>query len=153
MNVSEIDRAYFAGFFDGDGSVSIISPPSQNFKAGKRWGLQVRVWQVSEHAAVLHTLKEEYGGHTAERAFASGRPATEWKVSDRLAEKFLKDIFPYSIVKHDRIAVALKFRETYNHAFRGRNAYNKMQEIYRERQKLKDQINYMNKRHSPKKEK
>lgn len=95
---SETDKAYVAGFVDGEGTVVI----------GRRYDIQVTIGQVDIRP--LHRIAGFYGGHVS---FVD-RHNPRWKsyhrvtVAGNAAVRMLRDILPYLIVKADQAELALR---------------------------------------------
>lgn len=84
-------RAYFAGYFDAEGTLAIIAR-----NKGQLWNAQIRFGQTND--VVLKMLHATYGGtlHTTKRARANGRPQTRWVLSRFGAIAcFLDDLLPF----------------------------------------------------------
>jgi hypothetical protein len=100
--------AWAAGFFDGEGCVSITI-------GGNRFGvshyLQVVVAQVDPRP--LELLASRFGGSITPRNRASQRPneqpAQQWRLYGRSARPFLEAVAPYLIVKGEPVRIGLKF--------------------------------------------
>lgn len=100
---------YFSGFFDGEGSISIL-PHS---KHPKSIIVSVQVSQVDPRPLIA--LKEMFGGNICyiKNTKPNGSPAQgiwKWSVCHKNAETFLIAIQPYCIVKKEQIDMALKIR-------------------------------------------
>ena len=96
-----ISIEYAAGFFDGEGSVSIQSPRKSSYS----WRLDIRVGQ--NDPAPLYELQRHWGGSVSpvrERHY-------QWCISSRKAAIFLRDIFPYLIVKKKSAKIGLELTE------------------------------------------
>jgi hypothetical protein len=102
-----MDIAYVAGFFDGEGSVSMHSDT-----------LEVSV--VQAQLGVLEALRNQLGGtirvHRSgvvadERQNGVRRQIWRWTLVGYAAAKFLREMEPYLIVKRDRTLKALKWWE------------------------------------------
>ena len=96
--------AYFAGFFDADGSVRI-----HRYREGRAHQLHVRVYNTTR--PVLDAFKEQFGGSISTSANGPrARPLHRWMIGDRMAEAFLIAVEPHLIVKAERVRLALRFR-------------------------------------------
>lgn len=106
---------YAAGFFDGEGHISILvtRPNKKHPTAFHR--LRVGVSQKASHREVLDELAEMFGGAVYVRN-SKKREALRWsiqadwvitRISD--AEAFLRAIEPYIVVKREQIRVGLAF--------------------------------------------
>jgi hypothetical protein len=102
---SELERAYFAGYFDGDGCVRL------DFDRD-RWRVAIAFGQTRGEG--LYALHEVYGGSLARYARRGNRrPVLYWHLSARAdTERFLRDVAPYAIEKREQVQRALvAFRE------------------------------------------
>jgi DNA-directed RNA polymerase subunit RPC12/RpoP len=87
---------YFAGFFDGEGFVSITN------------GGRVQVGVTQKHPDILYELKNVFGGNVFvhDRKFNN---CHHWKVTDKRGIKnFLNSVYPFSVVKKKEIELGLK---------------------------------------------
>ncbi len=92
MKARQVDLAYIAGFFDGEGSV-MVSRPKGHIR------IEVAVSQNTRTVLDLHT--RFFGGHVYGYAPKS-RPRAimyQWKVYGEAACAFLSQIIPYLHVK------------------------------------------------------
>jgi hypothetical protein len=134
--------AYAAGFFDGEGSVSIETRRLVKHSATLNWRLSVRVSQVDP--APLQQLRSIWGGSICFRqpGKRSVRPYYQWSISTARAEQFLKDIASFAIVKQREIGIALEFRALIGRATPGRKGLSPADVA--ERMRLKDEIRSRN---------
>lgn len=93
--ITDADKAYIAGFIDGEGTVVI----------GRRWAVQVSVGQVDPRP--LQYIAGMYGGHLDAVARNNPRWRDYWRltVSGTAALRLLRDIEPYLIVKREQAQV------------------------------------------------
>lgn len=101
------EKAYIAGFFDGEGCVEI----GFNRKVGARGQYYLRLVVANDYKPVIDWLYSIYEGSTYHRRphQTNHRNGWVWKISARKAEKFLLDIYPYSMQKKKEIELAFKF--------------------------------------------
>lgn len=92
-------QAYFAGIFDGEGTVGIY-----NFDSNKSWKATLAI-QMNEPLAVA-LLYREYPEGVFSRTKAG---AFRFVLNGQKGYNFLREIKPYSIVKHEQVKVALAF--------------------------------------------
>lgn len=101
------EAAYWAGFFDGEGCVTIESN-------GKTSGL--RCILTNTDLEVLLLAQKRYGG--ALNGKSKGKD--NWKQSYHLrlrsveSKPFLEDILPYLIIKKERVVMALEYIEKFS---------------------------------------
>lgn len=102
---TEIERAYAAGFFDGEGCVSITIHQQRS-----RPGFRLIATVSQDAVEPLHALQEIWGGHVAARKpRPNGKISHMWRTSSRSAVVFLTDIRPYCLVKGEGIDLGLEF--------------------------------------------
>jgi hypothetical protein len=107
MEYDILKITYLAGFFDGEGTISVL-PHSMNKNSII---VMVSACQVDPRPIML--LKELFGGsvmhvHNGENC----KMIWKWSVCHKAAETFLKVITPYLIVKKEKAEIALKIRST-----------------------------------------
>lgn len=108
MKATEIDIAYAAGIFDGEGCL-YISP------ASKRQTHRLSVQVTNTHTGLLEWFKGRWGGAIYELV---GNRRHGWAICwtwaiNRLDEQadFLKAVQPHLKVKGDQAAIAIRFLE------------------------------------------
>jgi len=99
----QLSDQWAAGFFDGEGSVSLLRRKRGGFIEHM---LAVAVGQNDQRP--LLALKAAYGGSQCNSKTPSG--CWRWRLHGAEAEAFLRRIRPYSIVKADQIDLALELR-------------------------------------------
>ncbi|OHB71637.1 MAG: hypothetical protein A2W23_05045 [Planctomycetes bacterium RBG_16_43_13] len=88
---------YWAGFFDGEGSVSIHN------------GLRMNVAIAQKKTFVLELAKKQFGGSIYSKNSKITNPCSHWKITKKsLIVNFLEAIYPYSIVKKTEIEIGLR---------------------------------------------
>lgn len=98
--------AYFAGFFDGEGTVDIRAKHTHNGKY-LRFELRVQIPQVIDEPLIK--AQSIWGGN-----LVRGKRITIWACASKLAVQFLSDILPYTIIKTEEIQWALGFANLIN---------------------------------------
>jgi hypothetical protein len=103
MSLTKEDRAWIAGFFDGEGSVMLSKTDA---------GMACKVSVSQKRPAVLQWLHSVFGGsmrHFARKTLRGlDSEAGEWALHGHTGPKvFLKIIRPYTRVKSEEIDVAL----------------------------------------------
>lgn len=108
--MDDLDLAYAAGFFDGEGSVSIMKSIATKTTSHLRMVVQIG----NTNLDVLEYLQIMFGGwiHTRVR---EGNRKTQYVLllHSRQAESMLKQIKPYVKVKVKQIDLALDFQDTF----------------------------------------
>lgn len=107
MGLNELDAAYAAGLFDGEGCILISRNPS-----GSYW-LQVRVTNTNRD--VLEWFKARFGGcigvQGAARGHKRARPCWYWSQYSNGAAAFLVEVMPHLIIKRKQAKVAIQFQD------------------------------------------
>lgn len=99
---TEIEKAWAAGFFDGEGSILIMNPSPKT-------GFRLRISCAQKiHRRPIDKLQSIWGGIIRE----DSRKIFTWKASGRQAMEFLQDILPYLnlTVKNEQAAIAIEFQ-------------------------------------------
>lgn len=99
MNL-DLDTAYLAGFFDGEGCVSCTIYGS----------LSVSVGQHANSSAVLLRFQRRFGGNIA---YKQTRNMAYWNISGSSAARFLEAVLPFLVVKRKQSELAIKFQSLY----------------------------------------
>ena len=107
----DIELSYLAGFFDGEGCVSI-------YHSKKLWGAEVRprhhirAFVVNTDRQVPDRFRELFGGslYIDLRKNPKHKVAYRWNVNGGNAAKFLYVIQPYLRIKYDLAELALEFQ-------------------------------------------
>ena len=91
-------KSYIAGFFDGEGCIS-IRPIPPAYALWLQLGAQSRIF--------LEEIKKQYKGNICER----NKGFFVWVLSGDNALRFLEDIYPYLILKKHQAALGIAFRK------------------------------------------
>lgn len=103
--MKKIDIAYMAGFFDGEGSISIMRRAK-----GKPYWLRVQLGQANKW--ILQLIQFQFGGSLFHnRPRENRREAWQWSASANIAMGFLKCILPYLKLKKGEAEIAIHFQE------------------------------------------
>jgi hypothetical protein len=104
--IPEVEKAYLAGFIDGDGAIMALIERHP----AKRFGFRVRVWvkatQLRHHDVAW--LADELGIGQVRRS----RDCWEWLVKDQFAVRWLLHaIRPFARVKAEQVRIGLQTLE------------------------------------------
>jgi hypothetical protein len=104
--IPEVQKAYLAGFIDGDGAIMALLERHP----AKRFGFRVRIWvkatQLRQHDVAW--LRDELGVGQVRPS----RACWEWLVKDQSDARWLLEaIRPYARVKAQQITIALEILE------------------------------------------
>ena len=104
MKEWKLTKEWAAGFFDGEGCVSVSRRKRGSFI---EHFISVQVGQNDERPLVA--LREKYGGSQCFSKTPSG--CYRWRIHGKEAEVFLTDILPYSLCKREQIRIVLEIRK------------------------------------------
>lgn len=95
--------AYLAGFFDGEGCVSILS-----YHGGKSFGIRLFASQIDPRP--LNILKDKFGGSIqVQPKLPNRRTIYKWGVEGEKAVIALNLLRPYLVVKSEQADIVLEF--------------------------------------------
>jgi hypothetical protein len=104
----DLNLAYMAGFFDGEGSIGIYRGGSA---AGRSLRCQVTQNVSPESAALLKACRARWGGSLAIMNRRLKYPAYNWQVSGPRALRLLCELRPYLTVKAAQADVAIEWQQ------------------------------------------
>lgn len=133
-NVEEMTKvlAYFAGFVDGEGCISIVKHKPQPGRPNYYFYLAVRV--VNTDRRPIELLQNTFGGWIkVVNGTGSWKTRYEWVAECGTATKTLELLLPYLLVKREQAKVGLKFSKHKKDTHRvGRRRLNHNQIMTRE---------------------
>jgi hypothetical protein len=98
--LSETQKAFVAGFLEGDGSISAKISPTPWKRLGYRVRVIISFTQHTRNKEILRYLQKIVGGSLKDYA---SRSMSELVIFDRKrVEDVLKEILPYLIVKRNK---------------------------------------------------
>lgn len=102
------DRAWAAGFIDGDGAISFYMRPDRETE------FFIKVFAVNTNIEPLRKLQMMFGGSinqmNRERDDRNWKASWTWGVSHRRAERVILAIWPFLVCKHEQAMEAIKAR-------------------------------------------
>ncbi len=103
-------NAYYAGLFDGEGSVFITNNTNRD---GKYKKLAVSIAMRADKAQPLPEGQKIWGGSLHLRAPRkhNHNEVLDWKLWTRSAEKFLISIRPFLRIKKEQVELAIQYRK------------------------------------------
>src|SRR3990170_1072595 len=103
----ETEKAYIAGFFDGEGSITIAIQKSSPNGA-------VIVQISNTNKPVLEWIQSKFGGSIHIKTRENERQQNSWKldICSLMANRFLKTIQPYLKLKTPQAQLAIEFQKT-----------------------------------------
>jgi len=109
--MEDVEAAYAAGIFDGEGHVGIVV--TKNGRGDLYHRLMIDV--TNTNVEIIQWLFERWDGviHNP-RYFAQDewRTAHRWTVCDGRAMRFLEDVLPFLIIKQEQAKLAIEFQQT-----------------------------------------
>ena len=108
--VQEVDLAYAAGLFDGEGTVDIARPTLRKPTYSPRHTLQIKVGNTSP--GVIMWLRSVFGGSITKRLLRPPRrPLWVWSLSTLQAKNFLESVLPFLRIKQQEATIAIELQE------------------------------------------
>ncbi len=92
--------AYLAGFFDGEGCISI--------HGGKKWAPHVRLDVGNSNIAPLQLFEGAFGGSIRRYVLKNGKQFFNWTANPEVAAGVLEAFLPYLTVKKRQARIAVK---------------------------------------------
>lgn len=114
LNDAVLAPAYYAGLFDGEGSVGVyrISPRDRNHP---RSYVRLVAKVTNTFKPVLLPLLDKFGGsienNKASEKFNGWQDTYSWKVNASGTMHFITWIYPYSLIKKEQLDVVFQFWE------------------------------------------
>ena len=132
--------AYVSGFFDGEGSISILKQTDQARPTNFYHVLKVSV--ANGNREVLNEFQALFGGNIYTRKSHEGLSrAYVWSVAAKEADVFLKKVRSHVMVKKTQTEIAIRFRNTF------RNWWHVIpQSVLDERESLRKELMKINNR-------
>lgn len=115
----ELSLQYAAGFFDGEGCVSLFYTRIRAWRSDPTKvvrGIKLTVLIANSDLKILEQFRAAFGGHiniSNKVRSIKHKPVHAWRLtSSRVQEKFLRSIQPYSFVKKYQIDIGLEYLTT-----------------------------------------
>jgi hypothetical protein len=118
--LTETEKAYIAGFFDGEGCVSISKYKREGANRTPSYTLQVVIAQKG--IAILNGLYAITGIGVIHERYKYHPGTYEWRLNPKDAVDFLTEILPYLRGKYQEAMIAIEYQSkqgTKNHKGRG----------------------------------
>ena len=106
FELSDKEIAYFAGLFDGEGSIAVYTNKGDR---SARFGITIGM----VNPKVIEDLRLAFGGSIYKQV-RTGRPVYYWRTFGKRAELILKILLPYLRVKREEAELAIAYRQ-YNY--------------------------------------
>jgi hypothetical protein len=109
---SSLDCAYAAGFFDGEGFVTIGFMSAKARTRGTTYTMRVGIAQNDPEP--LLWVRDRWGGSVRllKRRTDRGNLSYKWDCCSRMAAAFLDDVMPFLQVKKRRAEIAIAFQNS-----------------------------------------
>jgi hypothetical protein len=106
------DKAYIAGFLDGEGEVGIHKMTEPDMVRGCRHRLEIAF--TNTHKDVLLFIQSIYGGNISKKQLHSEnhRQCYRLRIEGMTSIKLLRDVFPYLKIKRMQAEIAFQFAKT-----------------------------------------
>ena len=104
--IKEVDLAYYAGLFDGEGCIQIV-------KTKTKHRVQFQLWCSvgMTNYWILADLQSAFkGAIIGQTKYGNRRASWIWRVVARQALTFLMEVLPYLKVKKSEAELAIKFQ-------------------------------------------
>lgn len=137
--LSEIEWAYIAGFFDGEGSIFI-----QHKKTSRGYtDYQLSVSVTNTDFLIIQWIKDNLGGNInfTARKHNGLKDRYAWRISGRNAIPFIERIFPYLRIKKERAKLAIEYKSSFT--LQGKRLTS---EAINKREEIKQKMSFLNKR-------
>lgn len=145
--LTETQKAYLAGFFDGEGCISITV--SMDRTKGKTPRYRVHVVITQKNPETLLELHQMAGiGNVYDRRSNARFHASSWQISHLQSREFLTVLLPYLRNKKKEAELAIEFINKFNQSTRdfstkGRYFEQASQEIIDERERYRVELSRM----------
>lgn len=131
MTMNDALAGYFAGFFDGEGTVYAATRTNRKDARHNRPHATILVCVSNTNKAVLDLHREIFGGSLCVRKgknYESGNWREQWQLvlSPRKAEPYLRIIHPHLIIKKEVAALALEYLALVHLPMRDKIDYSKL---------------------------
>jgi hypothetical protein len=123
MSINHLSPQYVAGFFDGEGCISVFFTPYKykvtTIPVAAKGAYRMVISISNTHRGILEQLQAQFGGaiHVHNKNIAANHSAAvAWHLHNaELQRKFLVEILPYAVIKKPHIENALRYLATVKH--------------------------------------
>lgn len=109
--MKEIELAWAAGLFDGEGCVCISKTKPKKLTWSYKYGLNVSIGMT--HKETVKNLHRLFGGTYREvpppSADKNWALQYRWRINEKQAKSFILAILPYSFTKKEQLMLALEY--------------------------------------------
>ena len=119
--IKPVTLSWLAGFFEGEGCVSIHKNKRQGTHKSPRY--QMGIYISNTEDKLLHPFSDRWGGNVRNKGILNSKKVIfQWSIHSLMAKKALLDMLPFFIGKTKRQAeIALEFQEHNKPAYRIRD--------------------------------
>ena len=111
--ITELERAYLAGFFDGEGCISIVEDGSGKNTYSPKMYLAMNIASCDKYILDYWADKTKIGKvNVGTKARGNARTGYQWQTTGQKAVDLLGLMYPYLNIKKAQADVAFKFQET-----------------------------------------
>ena len=109
--MKKTDLAYYAGLFDGDGSVTLSAQKARGRCIQTTYSLSADLASTNEW--ICQQLKFAFGGNITQYQPKNqrARMVWRWSIGSKNAQNFLEAIYPYLKLKKPQAEIAIKFQK------------------------------------------
>lgn len=111
-DLTEIQKAYIAGFFDGEGCVTILKAPPSGKSRTAVYSLTVIISQNGD-IPIVELVELTGVGSIHEHTQSPG--AYNWQIRSKEARDFLVAILPYLKSKKEQAEIAIEYQNKQTH--------------------------------------
>lgn len=106
--------AYVAGIIDGEGCIGINNTHTAGGGRGRRkyHHFLLRVEVASTSQELIKFLHKTFGGHFTTGKRPNRKPYYRWGLSSRMAVAFLREVYPFLLIKKPQADIAFKLRSS-----------------------------------------
>lgn len=117
-NLNEPEKAYIAGFLDGDGCICMFAKVPKNKQHRRSLHYSFTVTIGNTDSEIIQYLFSKFGGsmYKRKKTRKNWRVFQYWRICDRHASAFLKMIYPYLRIKRKQAEIIIKFRNEVRHS-------------------------------------
>ncbi len=114
--MDNMELAYIAGFFDGEGCIYVVKMFKNAFEKGNPgYSLKLEIPQRSDNSGILYYIQSKFGGniHHKKPTFNSNAHS-RWSIHGDQAIVVLVQLLPYLKLKKLQAEVAISYSEAKN---------------------------------------
>ena len=121
-SLTEAQKAYLAGFFDGEGCIHIARYSIDTKRRGKSPFFQLSLILGNTDKTILEHIRSIFGAGNIQCTKGKNdktRSYYQWRIHGRKALEFLELLKPYLILKKEEAALAIEFQSGKLNTMRG----------------------------------